>query len=174
MARRLTAVLPLALSLLVATACRPAPAAGGATGDAAAAPLSAADLAAVRAADSSFATAVGAGDAAGVAAVYTADARLMPPNAATIEGREGIQKFWGGFLAAYQLRIDLSADEVEGRGDLAYMRGHFRLDGTSKAKDGAPIHDQGKYLEILRRQPDGTWRYAVDMYSSDLPAPAAK
>jgi len=98
----------------------------------------------------------------------------MPPNAPSIQGREGIQKFWGGFLDAYQVRIDVVADEVEGRGDLAYGRGHFTLDGTAKAKGGALLHDRGKFLEILRRQPDGTWRYAVDMYSSDLPAAAAK
>ena len=42
---------------------------------------------------------------------------------------------------------------------------------TPKGKEGAPLHDAGKYLEILRRQSDGSWRYAVDMYSSDLPVP---
>jgi hypothetical protein len=33
------------------------------------------------------------------------------------------------------------------------------------------LRDEGKFLEVLRRQPDGSWRYAVDMYSSDLPVP---
>ena len=65
----------------------------------------------------------------------------------------------------------MTAEEIEGHGDLAYARGRYTLDLTPKAKGAAPVHDEGKFLEILRRQPDGTWRYAVDMYSSDLPVP---
>ena len=168
-----TRLLPLASVVLLAVGCRllPGERAGGAAADG---PLAAADLAAIRGTDSAFAGAAGAGDAAGVAATYLPDARLMPPNAPTIQGRGAIQKFWGGLLGAYQLRFEITADEVEGRGDLAYARGRYTLDATPKAAGAAPIHDQGKYLEVLRRQPDGSWRYAVDMYSSDLPAPPAK
>jgi uncharacterized protein (TIGR02246 family) len=169
-----TAVLPLGFAALFLSACQPAPGERRPAGPDQPGPLAAADLAAIRATDSAFSTAAAAGDAAGLAASYLPDAHLMPPNAPSIQGREGIQKFWGGFLDAYQVRIDVVADEIEGRGDLAYARGHFTLDGTAKAKGGAPLHDQGKFLEILRRQPDGTWRYAVDMYSSDLPAAATK
>jgi ketosteroid isomerase-like protein len=172
--RVVTTLLPLALGVLLASACRSAPGEGAPATGAGDQPLAAADLAAIRANDSAFASTAEAGNAAGVAATYVPDAQLMPPNAPTIKGREAIQKFWGGLLGAYQLKFQVAADEVEGRGDLAYARGHYLLDGTPKAKGGAPIHDEGKFLEILRRQPDGTWRYAVDMYSSDLPAPGAK
>ena len=166
---RLVSSMPFAW-LLWAAACRPAPGASAPAASAEGQPLAAADMAAIRATDSAFARAAGAGDAAAVAAMYLADARLMPPNRRPIEGREAIQKFWGGLLGGYQLRFDVAAEEIEGRGDLAYARGRYTLDGTPKAKDAAPLHDEGKFLEVLRRQPDGTWRYAVDMYSSDLPA----
>ena len=116
-------------------------------------------------------TAAGAGDAASVAAIYLPDARLMPPNAPTIQGRDAIQQFWGGFLGTYTLKIEVTAEEVEGRGDLAYARGRYVLDATPKVKGPAPFHEVGKFLEILRRQPDGSWRYVVDMYSPDAPAP---
>jgi ketosteroid isomerase-like protein len=174
MPRALTAVLPLALGLLLASACRPAPGEGPPAAGAGDQPLAAADLAAIRANDSAFASAAEAGNAAGVAATYVPDAQLMPPNAPSIKGRAAIEKFWGGLLGAYQLEFHVAADEIEGRGDLAYSRGHYTLDGAPKAKGATPMHDEGKFLEILRRQPDGGWRYAVDMYSSDLPAPGAK
>lgn len=174
MIRPRSSVLSLALAALLVSACGPAPGDRRPAGPDRPAPLAAADLAAIRAIDSAFATAAAAGDAAGVAATYMPDAHLMPPNAPSIQGREAIQKFWGGLLDAYHVRIDIVADEVEGRGDLAYARGRYTLEGTPKAKDGTPLHDQGKFLEIVRGQADGTWRYAVDMYSSDLPAPAAK
>jgi uncharacterized protein (TIGR02246 family) len=167
-------ILVLALGLLVlpAAGCGPGPAERApATAAGAPAPLSAADQAAIRATDTAFATAAGAGDAASVAAIYLPDARLMPPNAPTIQGRDAIQQFWGGFLGTYALKIEVTAEEVEGRGDLAYARGRYVLDATPKVKGPGPLHEVGKFLEILRRQPDGSWRYVVDMYSSDAPAP---
>ncbi len=166
-----------ALAALLVMGCRApgrerAPAAGSASGAPEAFP--AADVAAIRAADSSFAAAVTAGNAAAVADVYEAAAKLLPPNAPPIQGREGIQKFWAGFLGGYDVRITLATDEVEGRGDLGYNRGHYTLEGTPKAAGGAPLHDEGKFLEVMRKQPDGSWRYAVDMYSSNLPASNGK
>ena len=77
---------PITLAILLATACTPAPA-ERAPGAAAAAPLAAEDIAAIRATDSTFAGAVGAGDAAGVAAMYLPDAHLLPPNLGPVEGR---------------------------------------------------------------------------------------
>ncbi len=172
MPRAPTALLQLAVAVLLAGGCRPAPhEARSAATDAALAPLTAADQAAIRATDTAFVTAANAGDAAGLAAQYLADASLMPPNAAIVRGHDGIEKFWGGFTNAFGINITLTAEEVVGRGDLAYSRGRYILDLAPKVKGAAPAHDEGKFLEILRRQPDGTWRYAVDMYSSDLPVP---
>lgn len=172
MPRAPTAMLQLATAVVLAGACRPAPREGQpAATDGAGAPLSAADQAAIRAADTAFSTAAGAGDAAGLAAMYLPDASLMPPNAATVRGREGIRKFWGGLIDAYRVNITLNAEEVEGRGDLAYSRGRYTLDLAPKVQGPAPAHDEGKFLVIFRRQPDGIWRLAVDMYSSDLPVP---
>ena len=172
MPRAPTAMLQLAAAVVLAAACRPAPREGQpAAADAAGAPLSAADQAAIRAADTAFSTAAGAGDAVGLAAMYLANASLMPPNAATVQGREAIQKFWGAFVDAYRVNIALKAEEVEGHGDLAYSRGRYTLDLTPKAKGPAAAHDEGKFLTIFRRQPDDTWLLAVDMYSSDLPVP---
>src|SRR3954469_2468354 len=165
MLRVSTAMLQLAAAVVVAAACRPAPREGQpAAADVAGAPLSAADQAAIRAADTAFATAAGAGDAARRAAMYVPNASLMPPNVATLQGREAIQKFWGDFVGAYRVNIVLKAEEVEGHGDLAYSRGRYTLDLTPKAKGAAAAHDEGKFLTIFRRQPDGSWLLGVDMY----------
>jgi ketosteroid isomerase-like protein len=164
----------LGLALALAVGCRPAPAERAPSGGAGGPPLAAEDIAAIRATDSSFAGAVQAGDAVGMAATYLPDAHLLPPNAAPVEGREAIQRFWKGFVDAYQVTFAGGADEIEGRGDLAYARGHYTLEGRPKAAGVPPLHDEGKFVEVLRRQSDGTWRYAVDMYNSNLPIPGAK
>lgn len=171
MFRPLAAVLGVAVATLLGSGCRSAPGEDPSGGSDPAAPLSAADLAAIRATDSAFASAAAAGDAAALAGMYLPDAHLLPPNAPAVQGREAVRKHWGGLTDAYHVRMDVAADAIEGRGDLAYAHGRYSLDATPKGKEGAPLHDAGKYLEILRRQSDGSWRYAVDMYSSDLPVP---
>ena len=35
-----------------------------------------------------------------------------------------------------------------------------------------PVHDEGKFVEIRRKEPDGMWLVAVDIFNSDLPPPA--
>ena len=163
----------MAVAFVLVLACTPAPAErspGGAAGQ----PLAAADIASIRATDSTFAGAMEAGDPAAVAVLYLPDAHLLPPNAGPVEGREAIQQFVAGMLNAYQVTIVVGADEIEGRGDLAYARGHYSLEGRPKAAGTPPLHDEGKFVEVLRRLPDGAWRYAVDMYSSNLPAPGTE
>jgi len=170
MSRPMPLIAPLLTTAALLGACQRSPGESR-PADASAAPLAAEDLAAIRAADTAFVSAVAAGEGAGVATLYLPDARILPPNAPSVQGRDGIEKFWGGLLGPYQVRIDVSSDEIEGRGDLAYARGHYTLAGTPKAKGPPPLHDEGKFLEILRRAPDGKWRYALDMYSSDLAVP---
>ncbi len=165
--RRPSPVLLLAL-LLAAPACGPAPR-PAATESGAAAPLTQTDLAAIGAADSAFAAASNAGNLDALVAVYAADATLLPPNAPAMKGSEAIRGFWGGFLSAYEVEMELTSQEAEGRGDLAYVVGRYRFAATPKAK-GPELKDEGKYVEVLKRQADGSWKYVVDIYNSDLPA----
>ena len=136
--------------------------------------LADADRAAILAADSAFEAAANNGSLDGIVAVYAEDASLLPPNEPGVKGREAIRQSWGRVLDAYTLHFELETDEVEGREDLAYVRGHYKLTASPRAKGGAVLPDQGKFVEVLKRQADGRWRYAVDIYNSDLPAANAK
>jgi uncharacterized protein (TIGR02246 family) len=130
--------------------------------------LSPADLAGIRAADSAFVAAANAGDVDALTAVYASDAALLPPNIPPQKGRQAIRSYWGGFLKAYTVRFEIGSDTIEGRGDLAYNVGHYRFTAVPKAKANPGVADEGKFVEILKKQPDGTWKYLVDMYSSNL------
>jgi uncharacterized protein (TIGR02246 family) len=130
--------------------------------------LSPADKASIRAADSAFAASATAGDADGVAAVYASDATLLAPNLPPQRGRDAIRGFWGGFLDAYTARFEVVSDTIEGRGDLAYNMGHYRFSAVPKAKGVPGVADEGKFLAILKKQSDGSWKLIADMYSSDL------
>lgn len=130
--------------------------------------LSAADLAGIHAADSAFMAAANAGDVDALTAVYASDAALLPPNLPPQKGRTAIRAFWGGFLNAYTVKFEIGSDTVEGRGDLAYNLGHYRFTAVPKAKADPGVADEGKFLEVLKKQSDGSWKYVVDMYSSNL------
>jgi ketosteroid isomerase-like protein len=58
--------------------------------------------------------------------------------------------------------------EVARSGDLAYTQGSYRM--AFAGPHGKPATDQGKTLEIWKKQANGTWKCIADMWSSDLPA----
>ena len=167
----MTGVRPVAvLGILVigaSSACRPKDGGDRETARAVAS-LSPADVAGIRSVDSVFTAAANAGDAEGVTAAYAAAAALLAPNLPPQKGHDAIKAFWGGLLDAYTVRFEVASDTIEGREDLAYNLGHYRFTAVPKAKGAPGTADEGKFIEILKKQPDGSWKYVVDMYSSNL------
>ena len=163
--RRFAAVLMVAL---IAGACRPGEGTREKGAGGSPATPSPADEAAIRAADSAFAAAATAGNVDGVVSQYANDAVLLAPNLPPQKGRDAIRSFWGGFLGVYTVRFELGSDTIDGRDDLAYNIGHYRFTAVPKAKGAPGVADEGKYVVILKKQPDGKWKIAVDTYSSNL------
>ena len=166
--------LGLASLLLWSAACQPAPKAETTTaGGSAAAPaaLSAQDEAAVRAVDAEWARAASAGDANAVAALYAADASLLPPMEPMRQG-EAARKYWSDFTNGFSGPTELTTAAVEGRGDLAYAVGTYRMSLTPKQAGAKPLPvENGKYMEVLKKQADGSWKIVYDMWSADAPPP---
>ncbi|HET7599192.1 MAG TPA: hypothetical protein VFK09_02815, partial [Gemmatimonadales bacterium] len=71
-------------------------------------------------------------------------------------------------LDAYTVDVPRGQELVEGRGNLAYQVGHYRLVTTPKGS-GTPAMapEDGKYLEVLKRDSDGTGRYVAGKYRSN-------
>jgi hypothetical protein len=59
-----------------------------------------------------FETAFNGGDAAGVAAVYTEDALLLPPGEPQVNGREAVEAYWQAAIDAGVTGLDLTSVEV--------------------------------------------------------------
>lgn len=129
--------------------------------------LSEEDVAAIRAVPQSYAEAVLVSDWAAVASHYTEDAVRLPPNALLIEGRAAIQAAYEGLPRTFT-EFSSTPLEIDGRGDLAYARGTatltFAVEGVPE-----PVSDTVKYLEILRKQPDGAWLITHICWNSDQP-----
>ena len=124
------------------------------------------DVAAIRAQTAEFAKGMNAADFASVAALYAETATFMPPNQPLVSGRAAIEAWMKGFPPFKDFLLQIV--EVDGRGDIAFCRGTYSM---TIAPPGAPapMKDTGKYIEVRRRQKDGSWKIAADIFNSDLP-----
>ncbi len=155
---------PLAVSVFVAAllaACTQPPA------QPAAPTFGPEDEAAIRATtDAAIAIANGSKDWGEYTEVYYApDAAVLPPNAETLHGRAAIEGFLAAFPAMTEFTITVVT--VEGSGDLAYVHGTYHMEMDTPE---GPSSDAGKYIEVWKRQPDGGWKIAYDIFNSDMPA----
>lgn len=102
-----------------------------------------------------------AGDAAALTELYAEDATLLPDGSDILQGRDAIREYWAGFLSEVPEGTisQLETLAVHAAGDLAYEIGRY----TATA-DGELI-DEGKYLVVLRHEPDGSWKYIVDIWN---------
>lgn len=104
-------------------------------------------------------------DAAGIAALYTEDAQLLPPDAETVTGRAAIQEFYARTNPPGSAQIELATLETHVFGDYAYRQGSFRLKGPAGAVAA------GKFVELWKKV-DGAWLIHRDIWNADAPRPA--
>jgi uncharacterized protein (TIGR02246 family) len=116
--------------------------------------------------DGQWQAAMNAGDAAGLAALYAEDARLMPPNAEATIGRDAIKATFGGMIES-GAKVELNVMETKSTGDIAYNVGAYKISA------GGEVTDQGKYIEVWHRGADGAWLMTNDIWNSNLPAAVA-
>jgi uncharacterized protein (TIGR02246 family) len=107
-----------------------------------------------------FQKAFNAGDLQGMLALYEPDAILIPLSGAEpVKGIQAIRSALEGFLAV-KGKIELQTKHVVRHGDIALLRSAWRLTGTGP--DGRPVEMAHGSAEVMRRQPDGSWRYIID------------
>lgn len=114
-----------------------------------------------------FAEAFERGDAASVAAWYSGDATLMPPDSPMLKGRDAVQTFWQGAMNMGVKGAQLETLEVEERGDLAYEVGRFEL--TLMPPGGEGVKMRGKYVVVWKKE-GGGWKMHVDIWNGDSQA----
>jgi uncharacterized protein (TIGR02246 family) len=128
--------------------------------------LSEADLKKIDEATQTAMNAAVARDFATWAALFLDDAVINPPNEPAVKGRAAIRAWLEKFPPITEFK--LNNEKVEGREDLAYVLGTYTMTFTPPGAPG-PVKDSGKFVTVVRKQPDGRWLGAVDMFSSDLP-----
>ena len=99
---------------------------------------------------------------------FLEDAMVLGPNEPVMMGKKNIQEMLAGLHSTpgFMLHWQPISVEVASSGDLGYTVGSYSFAMTDSA--GNPINDNGKYLTIWKKQPDGSWKVAADMFNSDL------
>lgn len=122
------------------------------------------DIATITAISAERAKAFNEGNAAGIAIHFTEDAALMAPDAPVKRGREAVQAYYQSLFDAYDTELQSGYEAVKVDGDLAYGRGFAKVWITPKS-GGEKIYSESKYLNILERQEDGSWKTTHDIWN---------
>jgi uncharacterized protein (TIGR02246 family) len=110
--------------------------------------------------DALFERHLNAGDLDALVALYEPGATLVPTPDEKAVGHAAIREALGAFIAA-QAQMRLTVGHVLRAGDdLAMLYDDWS--GHYTDADGARIDVAGQAIEVVRRQPDGTWRFAID------------
>jgi uncharacterized protein (TIGR02246 family) len=95
-----------------------------------------------------------------ILALYEPQATFFTEQRERLVGRDAIATF---FAAAAAAKPRLTADILQvlhAGDDLAMIYNDWTL--SVRAPDGASFEQRGKAIEVVRRQADGTWRFAID------------
>jgi uncharacterized protein (TIGR02246 family) len=112
--------------------------------------------------DELFGKYANARDLDNLVALYEEQASLMNEDGTAVNGTAAIRNTLQGIFATLpEATITMKVLRVAKAGDdLAVLYNDWSLVG--KSTDGAEVLMNHKTIEIMRRQADGTWRFAVD------------
>ena len=95
--------------------------------------------------------------------IYTRNARILPPGAPMISGREAIKKFWSDMVqSANATSAVLASVDVMPVGDGAVEIGKATLTVEPPGQPAAQM--EVKYV-VYWQQEDGRWKWHVDIWN---------
>ena len=114
-----------------------------------------------------FEEAIARGDAAGCAAVYTEDAKILPPDSPAMTGKQAAQGLWQSIIDMGVKGVTLQTLELEEMGDRAVERGAATID--IQGEGGQTTQASAKFIVLWKRQADGAWKWHWDCFNFDAP-----
>ena len=127
------------------------------------------DRAAVARTTARLLTAINAADLAGVLAVWDDDGVLMPPHHPSVRGRSDVERYFRQLFEQTRFTFSFTSSQIHVSGDTAFERVEYAA-SARPAQGGSEVRDVGKGLHVYRRQPNGSWKLAMDIWNSDTPA----
>jgi ketosteroid isomerase-like protein len=107
----------------------------------------------------SIVTGINTGDLESLLPLYEDEAAFAVEPGTLAHGPAGVRDALAGFISMNGT-LDLEVTRVLEVDDLALVLGVWSFDGTGP--DGEPVRLEAQNADVLRRQPDGTWRFVID------------
>lgn len=93
----------------------------------------------------------------------------MPPGAPCRVGRQQIRREMHLLFEGFDTRrMTIQPEEVRILGDWAYAHGTYAFERMPQEETAAGRHS-GKFLVVLQKQADGSWKIAIACHNSDTP-----
>ena len=97
--------------------------------------------------------------------IYTSDARILPPGAPMVSGREAIKKFWSDLVQSVNAKSAVLASvDVILTGDGLVEIGRATL--TIEPQGQSTTQMEVKYV-VYWRQEDDRWKWHVDIWNQN-------
>ena len=120
-----------------------------------------------------YACAVGAGDLERWIDLWVDEGVQIPQDSPFRMGKEVIRKAMEpAFTHIDKSSLVIQAEEIRIVGDLAYSYGYFALE-VKDDTGGSYMTISGKFLDILEKQVDGSWKIAIDCQNFNSPSSRA-
>ncbi len=127
-----------------------------------------ADIKAIREFLESSGEAVNTGDVEAEVNRFTEDGIYMWPDAPSIQGHGALRAWFETRCSKVDVSLKGTSEELEVFGDRALERGSYIANIQPKTSDKVETV-RGKYLNILKRQPDGSWKISHRIRNRDHP-----
>jgi uncharacterized protein (TIGR02246 family) len=133
----------------------------------------AADEKAIRDSETAWVKEFAAKDMDKIVAHYADDGMVLLSNAPTMVGKDAIRAGMKDTVIDPKFSLDLKTVKVEVSGDLAYSQGTYSVMAPDP-KTKKVMAETGRYVEVYKKQPDGSWKIIEDINSPEAPAAPAK
>lgn len=127
-----------------------------------------ADISAINNILDQYASSINAGDIDQWISLWAEDGIQMPPDNPAVVGKENIKAGLQSSFDLYKWEMTINGEEVRVAGIWAFARGNYTYTLIPKEK-GKTIKGNGKYLSILTKQADGSWKFARDCFNNNAP-----
>lgn len=96
---------------------------------------------------------------------FAPEANVSGPNMALVSGTDNIRKTVEPMFTSpgFALQFAPTRAEVGAGGDIGYTAGTYEMTMGG-------VTDKGKYVTLWKKQQDGSWKVAEDIFNSDMPA----
>ena len=128
-----------------------------------------ADIAAINELNEQYSIHVNAGDLENFLSLWEDNAIRMEPDNPSVIGIDNIRKSLEVIFEIYSVNLAIGAEtELQVANDMAFGRGTYTMSLTPK-EGGSTTHFDGKWIDIFKRQADGSWKIYINIFNNNAP-----